>query len=742
MAREPVTAAPAPGEPAPPRRAWPAYVLLPLLAAATVFAGMRLEGQDFALPLGYNGGDVMLILPMVQAGHETGSHWFHPRLGAPEGQDLRDFPVVDYLHFAGLWALAAVFGDLMTAFNLYFLLTYPLTALTTLYALRRLGLSVPAACCGAMLYAFTPYHQLRGLGHYFLSAYYVVPLTLVVALEVAAGRHPGFGPAGSGRWSGVLTRETLSVLGIAALTAVAGAYYAFFGCAVLAFAGVYGSLAARSWRPGAAAAWVVGVVVLGGVLGHLPAILHQREAGRNVDPTFRRSSEAEHYGLKVAQLVLPINNHRVDAFARARAGYDSADRPVQTENGSSTLGVAGTTGLVLLAAGLLLPGLGWLRAPAAACGFCVLLGTVGGLGSLFNHAVSAQVRAYCRVCIFIAFLAALAACAAVDRLVAARPRVRWPVFALIGVLGILDQTDREWFTASIVPGRDALGGEYLADRAFYAQADGLGDDPMVFCLPHLLFPEGTGSGTILMYEHARGTVHTRRARWSYGSMKGRAPDDWQRETSWLRTPAMLDRLAGRGFAGLYVDARGYPPEAAARMLSEIRAELGPGAELTPHADGGRRLFDIRAYAARRRAALGAAAFDRLAARDRDAVRAEYLAGFSRVGMTSEDSPARVGAARAEMALVNPGAQARAVRVSFTAWSVSGPTDLSLDGGPVWSAAGPLTGDPSKWSGDVVVPPGRTRLHFRCPPPPGWLAGDSRRAVFAVTDLAVVPAGPE
>ena len=101
-------------------------------------------------------------------------------------------PVVN-LHFFLIWLLSRWVSDLGTLYNLYYLLTYPLTACTAMLALRRLGLTFPAAAVGAVLYAFLPGHYLRGEAHYFLAAYWMIPLSLLPVLRICAGNFPFYG---------------------------------------------------------------------------------------------------------------------------------------------------------------------------------------------------------------------------------------------------------------------------------------------------------------------------------------------------------------------------------------------------------------------------------------------------------------------------------------------------------------------------------------------------------------------
>ena len=165
-------------------------------------------------------------------------------------QELHDFPIVDHLHFAALWLLGQAWPNPFAVYNLYYLLTYPLTVLTTMAVLRHFGLSIPAAGTGGLLYAFLPYHYLRGVGHYFLAAYYIIPLTLLVALWLCHGRLPFFRkqPEGGYRFKPWSADALIAAL-IGVLTASAVRVLRFLRLrALLVMAGCYGWVATKSWR--------------------------------------------------------------------------------------------------------------------------------------------------------------------------------------------------------------------------------------------------------------------------------------------------------------------------------------------------------------------------------------------------------------------------------------------------------------------------------------------------------------
>jgi phosphoglycerol transferase len=83
------------------------------------------------------------------------------------------------------------------------------------------------------------------------------------------------------------------------------------------------------------------------LLNVAPSLWHLAAMGPNLEGVNRFPAESELYGLKLAQMFLPRGDHRLDSF------YDFASRynynfPLVTENISSSLGAAGSLGLLLL----------------------------------------------------------------------------------------------------------------------------------------------------------------------------------------------------------------------------------------------------------------------------------------------------------------------------------------------------------------------------------------------------------
>jgi hypothetical protein len=758
------------------RTPWPLCVLGYLVAtAATVgilYYGMRLDlltYEDYKAPFTYK-HDALLIMPFVKATVERGSHWRNERLGAPGIQELHDFPVIDHLHFAVIWVIGKVVEDPIVTFNVFYLLTYPLTTLTGMFVFRRFGLSIPAAGAGAILYAFQPYHYMREEVHYFLSAYYVVPLTLMVVLRICEGRLPFYPqcPEGNRKFR---RRDGLGWFGVvvAILTACAGAYYAFFACALLAAAGVYGWFVTGTWRSMASAAIMVGVIGAAGVANHAPTIVYQYHYGQNTRPTVRYSEEAEIYGMKIAQLVLPVGGHNWLPLARVRSEYDAIQRrPSQNENEWGAFGIVGATGFIALIVLAFVPRRrGWpLGALSAMTLFATLLGTVGGVGAVFNHLVSPQVRAVNRISIYIVFMALFAVFWAVDRYFATRKgRTRWllwPGCVLIVSLGLWDQLNNTWFRTpdqGMPKDRAKVAKQFWSDRKFFERMEAIlgetadripaeyrDDPPAVYNYPFQYYPEAHPiRDAIFSYDHVRGYLHTKNVRWSFGAMTGR---EWDlRFRSMVDEPPdrLVDRIVAMGFRGLLVDTRALTPKEFEELDSQLVNILGTSTPRIMH-PGNYAFYDLTLFTEFLIRTSPARYLDMRRA-ERDGLTALFLRGFIVFELSGKDSKKLDCQPKAEMFLSNPTDAPRAVRIEMdlsiplAAKNKQGvaraPIPLTI-AGSVWNETiQDLDDIPRKTSRVVVVPPGRHRVIFRCQPPPDYLPADSRLTFLTVGNFKMV-----
>ncbi len=752
------------------RVAW--YAGAMLLSCVLVTVGMQLWSRDLHTPFYYD-LDALLYLPLVKTTIEHGSHWRTERLGAPGEQELYDFPVIDYLHFGILWALGQVLPDLLLVYNVYSLLTYPLTVLTAMWVLRWLKLSLPTAALGGLLYAFLPYHQERYQYHYFLAAYWWVPVSLVPALALLKGDLPFFAkrPDNTWRWN-LLSRSTLWTVIVGAVTALAGAYYAFFACATYAFVGMYGWVIHGTWRAGASAALVILPVVGVGVACHIPMFQYQAKYQKN-PITNRYAHEADSYGLKIAHLLLPANDHNLRPLANLRATWGTPDRPAEGEC-AGAFGFIGAAGLLALLGLALLPRKRlWPEGAISSLTlYLVLLGSIGAFGALFNLLVTPQIRAYNRISVYIAFLCFFAVLWWLDRFLLTRTgrrmrQARYPLLGALLLFGYFDQTPWGWnpFNPKGMEKIDLFGERYRADQRFFRRIEeAVPAGTKVFCLPYSSFPESPPVNKMPVYEHARGYVMTDTLYWSFGGIKGREADAWNKSVAFSKPDHMLSRVVARGFEGLFIDGRGYRfrgtkpkgDEPSTRVdpaatIHSLYARLvkNPAARLPEilHDDGKQVFLDLRPYRDVLRA-TDPVNFERLQREEAEWVAPLWLSGFHRTDPYDEGGEEFVwGPFDADLVLVNPTDRVRVYEMSFNIGVVvPGPFDINI--GPPFDLSFTLDkvhdpGDPmdlrrhEQWySKPVRLEPGRNVIHFRCRPPAYFLPLDKRNLCYFIKDFTL------
>jgi hypothetical protein len=603
---------------------------LATMAITTVAALFVLEiwRAELDSPFVYR-DDANLNLMLVKGLLENGWYLENPSLGAPLGQKLFDYPVLagDHLNVVVLGLLGIVSEEPGTVVNLFYLLTYPLVALTSFAVMRRLRISAPVALICSSLYALLPYHFLRGETHLLLSAYYAVPLAAYLVLAVLSGEQ--LFAWRTGKRSGPLalaSARTLLTLAICVVvTSASGSfYYAGFTVALLAIATLLRFAVTLDVRVLAGGSAVVAALVVLAVAHIAPTLAYQHHHGRNPEGIKRQPFESEYYSLRLTQLILPLSTHRLEPFARTRETYDawSASTGIpSTEAAIAALGTVGSLGFLGLLVATLAGAIGSDRRPpllvrsaGTAAVLAFVVATIGGFSS-FIGLVYPQLRAWNRFSIFIAFFALLAVGVALDRAGSwlARRRTGRPLFAgvlaAVLVLGVLDQTN-----ATYVPAYGETRGQYRSDRIFVRMIERrLPRDGAVFQLPYAPFPESVPPppGRTVVYDMLRPYLHSRDLRWSFGAMQGR-PEDWAAQLADMPLAEVLPIVSAVGFDALYLDRFGYPDDASAdTAVGELVRLIGRRPQAS--SDGRLLFFDLRRYNERLRGRLSIEDLERLRA---------------------------------------------------------------------------------------------------------------------------------
>jgi phosphoglycerol transferase len=571
------------------------YALAVGLAVVLVARVYHLGEFGLSAPFRFKGDAVYYAL-QIKTLIETGWVYHNPALSAPFELDLYDFAHFDTLHLAVMKLFTAFTSDWAVILNLYYFLTYPLTALTTLLLLRRLGVQPALAVAFSLLYAFQPYHHLRGEGHVMLAAYYHIPLLLLACLWLSEERGLGRVRADGGAGWLVASGRFWAAAAFFLLAASAGHYYAAWGCLFAGITAVRSAALFRRWRPLVHVGLLGAVTAAGFAANMLPNVLYWRENGHNRVVSEKPVQFTETFALKVAQLFVPAEHHRVKQFAAFSERYEQTS-PTINENKWSSVGLTAGAGLVFLLGAALWPRRpgpadGRLRLLSALTVAAILLATAGGFGSLISYLVTPQIHAYTRMCIYLALFGLLAAAGLAHRLVALVP---WPgprqltavtVAGLVLAAGLYDQTPK-----GLLERHQEELAAFQRHAAFgRAVEQALPAGTMVFQLPTAVFPFSDGK---MDYDHFHAYLHTHGLRWSEPAMANRPPDTWREWVTRQPPDQVLRTLALAGFGGVLLDVRLGRPEDKA-LFEKLSAASGA----PPVHDGGTRyVFDLRGYAA-------------------------------------------------------------------------------------------------------------------------------------------------
>ena len=572
------------------------FVVLFCLGLESLLLG--LGWTDLSVPYLYH-YDYLQYSATVKGVMEHGWNLNNPNLGAPGTLAIHDYFGVANVHALMIKWIALFTSDWAQAMNLFYVVTFPLAAVSALAVFRHFKIPSPVAITGSLLFAFAPYHFFR-LQHIVYTNYFFIPLVTLVLLWIMSGKRLiVFRDPDSGRWKfNIRSGPALVCIVIALLVSGSVIYFSFFSCFFLLVAGVAGYLNRRN--TGALfTSWIlIGVICAAVALQMVPSWIYKMNHGDNPLVALRSPMQAEEHGLKIAQLLLPVQRHRVPSLAQLREWYDRT-APLNNENGFASLGLAGSVGFLALLIGLfrrrgdeLQEDLEW---PLARLNIgAVLLGTVGGFSSLFAYLVTSQIRGYNRISIFIEFFAIFALVLllahAYKKLLRARvsPILSYTLCGTILILGLLDQ-----IPTSFKPPYPTIQKQFTEDSAFFTRIEqALPEGAMVFQLPYVAFPISQPLNQMGPYDHIRGYLHTRKVRWSYGALNGRGTQAWQLNVSHLPVQGLVDIIATAGFKGIYLNRRGYA-DGGEDMTSRLSGILE--AQPWVSSGGGEVFFNLEPY---------------------------------------------------------------------------------------------------------------------------------------------------
>lgn len=540
-----------------------------LLIVVCLYVFLHGWQRDIRVPLRFS-VDSLPALMQSKSTLDNGWWWSNPMLGAPYALDERAFPNNSNVDQALVWMAGQGTRNIAAATTLAWTMMVVLSGLSASWCLRKLGASTVSSVMAGTLFAFSPYALYRNIEHFWLVIY-LIPFPCTAALLLASGRTPA-------RW---FWQEWGAVLAGCLLLGFNYVYYSFFGCFCVGVATLVGWATHRSARTLAAGGVCVALIAGCTFLNLVPSFYSWSRHGRPLIVRDKVPAEAEVYGLKIRQLLTPLRYHAFPPFSTWAEKDAAANFPLETENVISRLGFVGSLGFLGLLGLLFVPGGAGrlvhgkiLIAASQLTLAAVLLGTVGGFSSLFSLLVSPDIRAYNRICPFIAFFSLTAVAIAIDSW--GKTVVRRVMIA--GVVLTLGLADEGTAAVNLNTAYPAIAAEMPSLEAFVHQLEiRLPDGAMVLQLPFRTYLNDDGVARMGSYDHFKLYLVSRRIHWSYPAMSNEQVR-WQQAAARVDSRRLPYRLAAEGFAAIVVDRFGYQDNGDS-VIAAVRAGLGAYAVL-------------------------------------------------------------------------------------------------------------------------------------------------------------------
>ncbi len=579
------------------------FLFITMAAAfGVIFCQMRIWEMDLSVPLGF-GGDYILDSMIVKSICEYGFRglYFCYRLGAPGISEMIDTPFFDVNLTSQIWVLSKFTQSHTKILYIIYFMTYPLSAGTMYLLTGRFTKRLPLRMIAGVIYAAAPYHFFRTISHITLSNYFMVPISIWLALLIAEEPFKGIAPERYGKSKWKIAVMYLSCI----LIGLSNVYYAFFALFCMGVALVYKGISTKKIKGLQREALSLITLLFAVLVGLMPKLIYTSQHGENTVAGVRAYMSCEIYALKVIQMILPPNFTR-SAFLHKFIDHYASTAFNVNENCSSSLGAAAVTGFLIICVWVIYR----LCAPGRTKSSTtvkrvdlfslitvamVLYSSGGGFGAIVGYFITPEIRCLTRCSIFIACLSLCVLLAALDTILdmkkekgaVIRKGAVWVFAAAVTFMALridIPQSAPHW--------QDGMKQRHAEAQAFFAEVQNtMGSNDMIYELPYMTFPEVPPIENMPDYQPAVPYLYTDGLCYSYGAMKGRSEP--LLDLSGL--PAgeeLLTHLRERGFAGIYVDPAGYADQGA-ETIAILKEQLGT--EPIVCAGNSRYFFDIRGY---------------------------------------------------------------------------------------------------------------------------------------------------
>ena len=495
------------------------------------------EELKYGIPFRYYGGDDIYMMVNIKA-YATGDfiplfQKFLDVANAPFSQsNWNDFPSPDFVYF--IPALFYKIFGLLTGTSVYMITIAVGIGLAFYFTGKLLGYSrVPLIIFG-ILFACSPYFLYRSIGHLNLTTMWHLPFLLLAVIYLHDHQAIKLDQK----------RKKYLISIIAVLIGLFNEYYLF---CFLWLAGLIllGQIANRNSAKIRSSVWVIGISLFSFIISHFDTLTFRIMHGPNPAGLGRTLQHQVHYGLKLPDMIFPMNHNSEFVQNIADTLYYSQ---IEFHGSPSYIGLVGIVCFfILLWQGTVM--LSSRRFESISLWYWIALGIiglsiVGGINFLLGSLGLLVIRASGRLSILLLMSGFLYVCQLITKKEHNLSKLKIALLSLLLPVGLYDQ----------IPDFPKNTGK-LKSKERYENDVNLGaflntefeKGSMIFQYPvKKMFTGSIYHGLLRPY------LHTNDLRYSYGSMIGRADATWQNDLHKLSTRSLISEIENYGFSCLLI----------------------------------------------------------------------------------------------------------------------------------------------------------------------------------------------
>ena len=571
-----------------------------ILTLGILVVVLRLWEKDIFVPISFQ-NDGLGAVATVKSMIEGDGAWYRSYWSAPFGETNY---MIDYIFpLMIIKPLTLVIRDAAVVINIFWLLTYVFTAITTYILLRKVGCRYHIAIFGSIIYNFLPYHFFR-IEHFWLCGCYIVPLSFILILNLWG--EINYREKYYKLYKIKISKDFLVNTILCLLIGLNGIYYAVFTVILLMCVGFISLFNEKRIRILIKAfIEIVFIFVPIVAIYVLPTIIlssSQMKAQMNTRSIF----DIETYALKVSALLFPVQGHRLKFLSDFTSKY-SEIFALTNENYTVVLGMIMSIGFILslvaVFCGKLFKTHGSLFRKSGLINIIIILiSCQGGFADYVGIFLTSAIRCFNRMSIFIALASILLVCVLLGDIFSnLNMKILWQniVIVILCILGVLDQVPDKFSTYSLF---DPAKNEYVLTykekeeeyynlkKYFHSIQNRIGDDATIYMYPrHPYYGENNKP-----FAPIKAYVCGESLKWSYSEWNTKYDEWFSKKEQTNNIEQLIKIISCLDMSGIMIDSDAFENE---ESFNDVYNKLNNILKIKPivYEKGNLYFYDITNY---------------------------------------------------------------------------------------------------------------------------------------------------